>query len=206
MRSIQTPSDLTDGKPSSLGLIIYNDRNIITDENAQLSAWKYHFSSLLTQDCVSQSNPDFLQVASNTPEAPCASVHHPFTSTEILNSLKRMKNNRAPGVCDIPAELLKYGVAATLLWLQVLFSIVFRTEWIRKDWRAGIILLLWKQKGSRRICSNYRGITLLSVPGKLFVMTLLDRWTTFLRSKRRIQQAGFMPGRSSRSRYSQCGS
>ena len=107
-----------------------------------------------------------------------------------------MKNNRAPGVCGIPAELLKYGGAANLLWLQVLFSIVFRTKWIPKDRRAGIILPLWKRKGSRRICSNYRGITLLSVPGKLFVVTLLDRCTTFLRSQRRIEQAGLMPRKS----------
>ena len=122
-----------------------------------------------------------------------------------------MKNNRAPGVSGIPAELLKYGGTATLLWLQVLFSIVFRAEWIPKDWRAwngelgkdrngfqrlDIILPLWKRKDSRRICSNYRGITLLSLPGNLFVITLLDRCTTFLRSQRRIQQAGFMPGRS----------
>ncbi|XP_065567537.1 uncharacterized protein LOC136031721 [Artemia franciscana] len=55
-----------------------------------------------------------------------------------------------------------------------------------------MILPLWKWKGSRRICSNYHGIKLLSVPSKLFVMTLLDCCTTFLRS----QQAGFMPGRS----------
>ena len=68
-----------------------------------------------------------------------------------------MKNNRAPGVCGIPAQLLKYGGAATLLWLQSLFSIVFRTEWIPKDWWVGIILPLWKWKGSCRICSNNRG-------------------------------------------------
>ena len=107
-----------------------------------------------------------------------------------------MKNNRALGVCGIPAELLKYSGTVTLFWLQVLFSIVFRTEWIPKDWRAGIILPLWKQKGSRRVCSNYRGVTLLSVPRKLIIMTLLDRCTTFLRSQRRIQQVGFIPRRS----------
>ena len=115
--------DLTDGKPSSLGPITSNDGNIITDESAQLSAWKDYFSSLLNLDCVSQPDPDLLQVASSTPEAPCGTTLSP-----LQKSLKRIKNNQAPGVCGIPAELLKYGGAATLLWLQVLFSIVFRTE------------------------------------------------------------------------------
>ena len=66
--------DLTDGKPSSLGPLTSNDGNILTDESAQLSAWKDHFSSLLNLDCVSQFDPDLLQVASSTPEAPCESV------------------------------------------------------------------------------------------------------------------------------------
>ncbi|XP_065570301.1 uncharacterized protein LOC136033482 [Artemia franciscana] len=86
--------------------------------------------------------------------------------------------------------------STVLLFFQVLFSIVFCTEWIPRDWRTGIILPLWKRKGSSRIYSNYCGITLLSVPGNLFIMALLDRCITFLRSQRRIQQAGFMPGRS----------
>ena len=42
--------DLTDGKPSSLGPIISNDGNIITDESTQLSAWKDDFSSLHLRD------------------------------------------------------------------------------------------------------------------------------------------------------------
>jgi 3-deoxy-D-manno-octulosonic acid (KDO) 8-phosphate synthase len=34
------------------------------------------------------------------------------------------------------------------------------------------------------------------VPGKLLAMTLLDRCTSILGRKRRIQQVGLMPGRS----------
>jgi len=38
-----------------------------------------------------------------------------------------------------------------------------------------IILPFYKGKGSRHDCHNYRGITLLSVPGKVFAHVLLAR-------------------------------
>ena len=41
-----------------------------------------------------------------------------------------------------------------------------------------------------------QGITLLSVPGKLFAMLLLKRSISSLHALRCPQQAGFMPGRS----------
>ena len=83
-----------------------------------------------------------------------------------------------------------------LLWLHILFSLVWSTELIPEEWKQGIILPLWKWKGSRSDCSNYRGINILSVPGKLFTMMLLDKSIQFIRKCRWIQQAGFMPNRS----------
>ena len=43
---------------------------------------------------------------------------------------------------------------------------------------------------------NHRGITLLSIPGKRLALILLRIFVSAIRSRRRIQQAGFMPGRS----------
>ena len=45
-------------------------------------------------------------------------------------------------------------------------------------------------------CQSYRGITLLSVPGKVFAHVLLSRVRERLQEKRRIQQSGFTPRRS----------
>ena len=83
-----------------------------------------------------------------------------------------------------------------ILWLQIAFSVIWHTEVIPPDWKKGIIVPVFKRKGSKTDCSNYRGITLLSVPGKLFAMLLLKRAISFLHALRRPQQAGFMPGRS----------
>ena len=55
---------------------------------------------------------------------------------------------------------------------------------------------LYKGKGPRTVCSNYRPITLLSVPGKVFAHVLLARIQPLIDQSRRPQQSGFTAGRS----------
>ncbi|KAI3355686.1 hypothetical protein L3Q82_004279 [Scortum barcoo] len=42
------------------------------------------------------------------------------------------------------------------------------------EWQTGVVVPLFK-KGDRRVCSNYRGITLLSLPGKVYARVLERR-------------------------------
>ncbi len=44
-----------------------------------------------------------------------------------------------------------------------------------EDWRKAIIVLLYKGKGNREECNNYRGISLLSVPRTIYGRILNDR-------------------------------
>ncbi len=44
-----------------------------------------------------------------------------------------------------------------------------------EDWRKAIIVPLYKGKGEREECNNYRGISLLSVPGKIYGRILNER-------------------------------
>ena len=118
----------------------------------------------------------------------------------IRRSAKRRKvtekNDRAAGICKIMAELLKFGGECMLRWMQVLINCVWISEKIPDDWRRGIILPFWKRKVDRLTCANHRGITLLSIPGKLLALILFRRSVSAIRSRRRIQQAGFMSWRS----------
>ena len=52
------------------------------------------------------------------------------------------------------------------------------------------------KKGDLSNCGNYRGIMLLSIPGKVFYRILLDRMKDVIDPQLRDQQAGFRKDRS----------
>ena len=59
--------------------------------------------------------------------------------------------------------------------LEQLFSVIWQEEIVRRQWRDGLIIHIFK-KGDREDPGNYRGITLLSVVGKCFVRFLAIDW------------------------------
>ena len=115
---------------------------------------------------------------------------------EIRAAVRQLRGGRAAGICGIQAELLKAGGEAALLALHSVFSVVWRTGIIPADWKRGLIVPLWKGKGDRQDCSNYRGVTLLSVPGKVFARVILNRVRGCLLKYQRPEQSGFTPKKS----------
>ena len=67
---------------------------------------------------------------------------------------------------------------------------------IPTDWKRALDVPLWKGKGDRQDCNTYRGVTLLSVPGKVFARIILDRVRHHLLEHKRPEQSGFTPNRS----------
>ena len=73
------------------------------------------------------------------------------------------------------------------------FNVILDTGVIPDSWSNGVILPLFKNKGSRYSVDNYRGITILSCLGKLFTSKLNTRLTQFVEAINLIgiEQAGF---------------
>ena len=67
-----------------------------------------------------------------------------------------------------------------------------------EDWVKGLIIPVYKNKGSKSSTDNYRGITLLSCLGKLFTSILNHRLTEFCEKKQILNetQTGFRKGYS----------
>jgi hypothetical protein len=81
--------------------------------------------------------------------------------------VKGLNNNKAPGEDNITAELLKCGGAHVWRMTYELITEVWRTEIMPKEWSVAVICTIHK-KNEKTICSNYRGISLLSVIYKVF--------------------------------------
>ena len=81
--------------------------------------------------------------------------------------------------------------------LCYLYNVVFDSHTVPQDWRNGLIVPLFKE-GDREVANNYRGITLLSIVGKLFASILEKRLSKWCEGNRIFEQeqAGFRPGRT----------
>ena len=58
--------------------------------------------------------------------------------------------------------------------LQDLFTNCWEKGTLLQDLRNAVIVSLYKNKGEKSDCSNYRGISLLSIAGKILARTLAE--------------------------------
>ena len=62
-----------------------------------------------------------------------------------------------------------------------------------RDLQTGVIIPIFK-KGDHKQCTNYRGISLLSLPGKVYAKCLERKCREIVESKLEDGQCGFRPG------------
>ncbi|VDP37277.1 unnamed protein product [Schistosoma curassoni] len=110
-------------------------------------------------------------------------------------AIRQIKSGKAAGPDNIPAETLKADEAVTTKILNILFRKIWNEEQVSTDWKKGYLIKIPK-KGDLSNCDNYRGITLLSIPGKVFNRVLLNRMTGSIDDQLRDQQTGFRKDRS----------
>ena len=85
-----------------------------------------------------------------------------------------MKNGKTPGIDSITAEMLKAGGEFSINKVHQLLQNIWIQEELPSKWKQGIIIKLPK-KGNLKECKNSRGITLLSVVGKILGRIIIDR-------------------------------
>ena len=79
--------------------------------------------------------------------------------------------------------------------MHLICSLAWKKGIVPDDWIKAIIIPIYKGKGDRKECGSYRGISLLSIPGKVYGRILIERVTEMTESKISQEQGGFRKGR-----------
>ena len=126
-----------------------------------------------------------------------------FVMDEVLDSVRGLKNNKAPGSDGIHAEFLHHCGDVAYQQILRLFNLIWSVgEW-PSLWSQGIIVPIPKPNGSPADMSNWRPITLLSIMSKLFESVVLKRLTAWAEQSNKLaeEQGGFRKGRSCTDQY-----
>jgi len=99
----------------------------------------------------------------------------PISLAEVMEVVKKLFSGKVPGVDEIRPEMLKALDIVELSWLTCLVNVAWRSGTVPVEWQTGVVFPIFK-KGDWRVCSNYRGIPLLSLPGKVYSRVLETMW------------------------------
>ena len=150
---------------------------LLIRDNTQIAArWTEHFTSLLNHRNPTQ--PDFIE---NLQPMPIIAALDTFPSfSEVTRAINHLKNRKSPGVDTIPPEVIKEGGYLLKRRLFHLITQIWEEEVVPQDLKDAVIVTIYKKKGNRADCGNSRGISLLSIIGKVIASILLQRLLTQL--------------------------
>ena len=95
---------------------------------------------------------------------------------EMARAIAGMKDDKAPGGDIIPAEVWKHGGDDLFSRLHQLITNFWKVDSVPQSWKDASIVTIFK-KGGRTDRGNCRGISLLSIAGKIFAR--INRLPTF---------------------------
>lgn len=181
----KTIRHLRRGKRGNIQAVYSKGGTLLTSTEEVVGRWKEHFEELLNPTNTSSMLEAELEVDGGSSS---------ISLVEVTEVVKHLRSGKAPGIDEIQPEMLKALGVEGLSWLTRLFNIAWESGTVPKEWQTGVVVPLFK-KGDRRVCANYRGITLLSLPGKVYSKVLERRVRPIVEPQIEEEQCGFRPGR-----------
>ena len=74
-----------------------------------------------------------------------------------------------------------------------MFEVAWKTGKLPKQWQTNVLIPIHK-KGDKKKCTNYRGISLLSLPGRVFAKCLKKRCREIVEPQLQDEQCEFHAG------------
>ena len=96
------------------------------------------------------------------------------TVIETRKAIQQRSSGKDLSADVIPAEVYKAGGLPMTEKLTESFHCMWRKDAIPKDFKDVSIMHLYKRKGHPQVCDNYRGLSLISIAGKILGKILLN--------------------------------
>ncbi|VDO85235.1 unnamed protein product, partial [Schistosoma margrebowiei] len=157
----------------------------ITEIQQQRNRWIEYFEELMNRPV-----PDIEAAHTDLPI-----YVTPPTIEETKMAISQTKSEISAGPENELAEALTLDIEITKIMLHLQFKKIWGEQRVPMNWKVGQLIKIPKKRGLSK-CENYRGITLLSIPGKVFHRVLLSRMNDAVDVQLRDQQAGFRMNRS----------
>jgi len=125
----------------------------ITSIEGQIQRWKEYFEEILNTSTSPIGKEETVKAPLTPPLELPISVRPP-SKRETVDAIKTMKNGKAEGSDNIPAEVLRADPHATADILLPLFQDIWQKEKFPKEWKEGIIIKVPK-KGDLSQCRNW---------------------------------------------------
>ena len=124
-----------------------------------------------------------------------------ITVEEVINGISELSNGKSPGEDGILNEMLKSAREVFVPYLVILFNKILDSGQYPERWSDAVFFPLLHKKGSATDPNNFRGISLLSVVGKLFTKKLIKRLIKHVKwandhNAQHEEQAGYKKGYS----------
>ncbi|RWR99635.1 hypothetical protein B4U79_01873, partial [Dinothrombium tinctorium] len=159
------------------------NNQILRDPPAILRRWSEYFSKICGDEFPHPPIPHTNPIHGPAPK---------ITTAEVKASINKMKNGKAPGPDDVPAEAWKLLSDHGILILTTLFNQIIEEGAVPEAWLTSTTVPIWKGKGDVTECSNYRPIRLLCHAVKIFERVINARIRDIATITR--NQCGFVQG------------
>ena len=148
---------------------------LLVNSRDTLGRWReFFYETLNVCSSVDQNLIDKIEIATlSTIEERIQNV--PISVEEVTKALSQTKSRKAPSSDEITTDILKAGGEPVVQWLFNFFTDTWENEHMVKEWSMTTLVKLYKNKGDRRMCDNYRGIALLNITSKIFSRIILNR-------------------------------
>ena len=177
------------------------DGNLKTDKNTIAEGFNHFFTSIVKtiSDKLSQRSS---KISCQRPQSPLQNTEATFTNENfelslvrpnvVYNLLRKLTVNKATGLDNIPARLLKDGAPVISECLTHIINLPFSSGVVPDNWKTSRVVPLSKF-GNREEMDKYRPISILPVISKITEKVVYHRLFSYFNSNNLLSscQSGF---------------